>query len=138
MIVADANLVAYLMIPGRQSDGARAVLMADPDWSAPVLWRTEFASILVKYIRRGDFGLDYAIALFQKASELVIEREHAVDTVKALRLAAQSGRSVYDCEYVALAQDLSCRLVTADRKLASSFQGVAVDVEQFLRAHNGR
>jgi predicted nucleic acid-binding protein len=43
-----------------------------------------------------------------------------------LSLAAQSGCSAYDCEFVALAQDLRVPLVTTDRQILKAFPTVAV------------
>ena len=54
------------------------------------------------------------------------------DGERVLELAAVSGRSAYDCEYVAVAEALGVPLVTADRALESGFPGVAVSPESFM------
>jgi predicted nucleic acid-binding protein len=51
MIVADANLLAYLLIEGDLTDEVRAVLRKDGEWCFPYLWRSEFRNILTKYIQ---------------------------------------------------------------------------------------
>ena len=40
--------------------------------------------------------------------------------------------TAYDCEYVALAQELGCQLVTGDQDLADAFSGTAVLMEDFV------
>jgi len=35
MIVADTNLIAYFLIPGKHTADARRVFLKDPDWVAP-------------------------------------------------------------------------------------------------------
>jgi hypothetical protein len=40
MIVADASLLAHLLIPSPESALAEDVYRKDPEWSAPVLWRS--------------------------------------------------------------------------------------------------
>jgi predicted nucleic acid-binding protein len=49
-----------------------------------------------------------------------------------LQLAAESGCSAYDCEFVALARDLEVPLVTADRQLLAAFPSTAVSPEAFV------
>lgn len=59
-------------------------------------------------------------------------REHRVDDHHLLRLARDSGRSAYDCEFAALAEVLSCPLVTGDQDLAAAFPGLATGPEAFV------
>jgi predicted nucleic acid-binding protein len=59
--------------------------------------------------------------------------EHHVTSEAVLRLAMSSGCSAYDCEFVALAQDLGARLVTSDTELLRAFPGVATTPERFAR-----
>ncbi len=42
MIAVDTNVLAYLYLPGEYTAQAEALLERDPDWTAPVLWRSEF------------------------------------------------------------------------------------------------
>ncbi|HVT15253.1 MAG TPA: type II toxin-antitoxin system VapC family toxin [Thermoanaerobaculia bacterium] len=65
---------------------------------------------------------------------LVVEPDLPVETAKVLSLALASGASAYDCEFVALAQELGAILVTADRRLAERFPAVAVELARFVGA----
>ena len=61
-----------------------------------------------------------------RALEQLASNEHVVDGHQVLDLAIRSGCSTYDAEYVVLAQQLQCPLLTFDRKLLQLFPEVAV------------
>lgn len=121
MIVVDTNVVAYLLLRGPQTAAAEALLEAQPTWAAPPLWRSEWRNVLCGYLRRGSLSLEQVIALQEQAETLVIGHEEPVQSQAVLRLAASSGCSAYDCEFVAVAQQLDAPLVTADRALLKAF-----------------
>jgi len=50
-----------------------------------------------------------------------------------LELAYRTQCSAYDCEYVALAQELDVPLVTADKQLVAAFPKTAVSLEKFVK-----
>lgn len=132
MIVVDTNLIAYLLINGEQTRRAESVKRRDPDWVAPVLWRSEFRNLLLLYIRQGIFDLDHAINLLENAEEIMLKREHTISSVLVMKLATASRCSAYDCEFVVLARELGVPLVTADRKVLMAFPDTAVSLEDFL------
>ena len=121
MIVVDTNVVAYLLLQGPQTAAAEALLEAHPTWAAPPLWRSEWRNVLCGYLRHGSLNLEQVIALQEQAETLVISHEEPVQSEAVLRLAASSGCSAYDCEFVAAAQQLDAPLVTADRDLLKAF-----------------
>ena len=132
MIVADTNLIAYLLISGEWTQQAEAVKRQDAEWAAPLLWRSEFRNLLSLYIRREIFDLDHAINLLRNAEEIMQEREHTISSVSVMKLATSSRCSAYDCEFVALAQNLSVPLVTSDRRILTAFPKTAISLESFL------
>lgn len=128
MIVVDTNILAYLYLPGEQTAKAERLLAREPDWVAPVLWRSEFRNVLAGYLRRKLLTLDQARALQAEAESLMAGGEHDVDSAAVLRLVSESDCSAYDCEFVALAQKLGIKLVTADAKLLKAFSKHAVSL----------
>lgn len=124
MIVVDTNVLAYLFLPGPMSDSARALLQHDPDWAAPVLWRSEFRNVLAGYLRRGLLSLDQARAVADAAQELMAEGEFEVPSADVLARVVASGCSAYDCEFVVLADRLGIRMYTADTQLLDAFPGL--------------
>ncbi len=133
MIVADTNLIAYLLIQGNQTADAEAVLRKDAVWAAPLLWRSELRNVLALYLRQKHLTLADVLQYMQEAEVLLEGNEYHVESDPVLRLADQSGCSAYDCEFVALAQKLNVPLVTSDGRLLRSFPSVAVSMSDFLR-----
>ena len=128
MIVVDTNVIAYLIQDRLISQKARAI---DPEWAAPMLWRSEYRSVLATYIHHSDMPVGAAVEFFRAAELLVIHREYQPDAAQVLRLVAGSRCSAYDCEFVAVAQTLGVPLVTADRRLAAEFPETAIALDVF-------
>ena len=126
MIVVDTNVLAYLYLPTEFTPHAEALLERDPEWVAPVLWRSEFRSILAGYLRRKTLAFDDARALQAEAESLLAGNEHEVDSQRVLELVRDTDCSAYDCEFAALAMHLDVKLVTMDAKLLRAFPKFAV------------
>ncbi|MES2177028.1 MAG: type II toxin-antitoxin system VapC family toxin [Gemmatimonadota bacterium] len=131
MIVVDTNVDAYLLIPGQFTEAARATLVKDPKWAAPMFWRSEFRNILSLYVRKRELSLAQAVALQETAESLLTGREYVAESEDVLSLAAASARSAYDCEFVAVARRLKRRLVTSDKQLLASFPEDTVPLVTF-------
>ncbi len=131
MIVADANLIAYLLLPGEQTEAAEAVHRRDAVWVAPVLWSSELRSVLLAQLRLGNLTPVQANRLMGQAEQLLAGRVGEPSSARVLDLALGSGCSSYDCEYVALAEELGAPLVSSDRKLGRAFPGIVVTPVQF-------
>src|SRR5690606_40886482 len=96
MIVVDSNVIAYLYLPGECTAAAEALLERDPEWAAPVLWRSEFRNILAGYLRRDALTFEQALALQQEAESLLAGLEYEVDSDrKSTRLNSSHVKSSY-------------------------------------------
>jgi predicted nucleic acid-binding protein len=126
VIVVDTNVVAYLYLPGEHTARAESLLERDPDWVAPVLWRSEFRNILAGYMRRRLLTFDQARALQAEAESLLSGAEYEVDSQRVLELVRDSDCTPYDCEFAALAVMLGVKLVTMDAKLLKAFPAHAM------------
>lgn len=131
MMVVDTNVLAYLFLPGDHTEAARTALATDAVWSAPLLWRSEFRNVLALYLRQQHLALREAVEIQANAEALLAGREFTVENVAVLTLAAASGRSAYDCEFVALAQALGVPLLTSDRQILASFPDTAIALSSF-------
>jgi predicted nucleic acid-binding protein len=131
LIVADTRLIAYLLVKGPHTREAEVVYEKDPEWAAPLLWRSEFRSVLILSLRRALLTLEEAFDLMGLAEQLMRGREHQTASSRILRLAADSGCSACDCEFAALALDLGVPLVTSDGSLIAKFKPAAVSMRAF-------
>jgi predicted nucleic acid-binding protein len=125
MIVVDTNVIAYLWLPGERTSAAERLLKKDPDWNAPLLWRSEFRNVLAGCLRRGDVSLETALQIVEGAEGQMRGREFSVPSAQVLSRVEESDCSAYDCEFVVLAQELGVSLVTSDEKMLKSFPAVA-------------
>ena len=132
MIVVDTNIIAYLYINGERSQQAERLLSQDPEWVVPSLWLSEFRNVLSLYLRKELMTLDQALAVLQLAESLLANSQYQVSSAEVMQLASTSHCSAYDCEFVALAQQLDIDLVTSDQKLLKAFPSTAVSLESYL------
>ena len=132
MIVADVNLVAYLVLGGSGQVLAQLVLKRDPVWAAPVLWRSEFLNVLAAYMRQRNLSVSDAWRAHGLAGQLFAGQEFTVPGERVLELVAASTCSAYDCEYVALAGELDVPLITADRQVLRAFPERAISPKDFV------
>jgi predicted nucleic acid-binding protein len=130
MIVADTNLIAYLLIGGPFADAAQQVLLRDKDWVAPPLWRHEFLNVVATSVRERKLTEERAMAVLAEAPLYMraIDHERPWDV---LRLAVETRLGTYDCEFVVLARRLMVRLVTADQAIQRVFPDVAIGPNEF-------
>jgi len=126
MIVVDTNVLAYLYLPGEYTAAAETLLEQDPDWAAPILWRSEFRNILAGYLRRKAITFEQANSLQREAESLLEGAEFEVESLTVLELVRDSDCSAYDCEFIALTMKLDTKLITMDKKLLRAFPKRAI------------
>lgn len=133
MIVADTNTIAYLYLPTEHTDDVVSLLKKDSHWVAPLLWRSEFRSVLAQYVKKRIVDLQTAMAMQAQAERHLADNEYTVSSMDVLSLASETGCSAYDCEFISLAQSLNLKLVTGDKKLVRSFPEIALTPQDYLR-----
>ena len=134
MIVVDTSILAHLVLSGEATSDVVRVRGVDSDWCAPLLWRSELRNVLATQVRLRGLPLDSAVRAMALAEVAMGRAGYAVDTGRVLELAAQSGCSAYDCEFVTLAKELGVRLVTLDGQLFDFFAPLAVSPAEFMRS----
>ena len=132
MIVADTNIISYFLLPAPYSDAADKLYRLDPNWAAPILWKSEFRSVLALYLRKKLISFEEALKLQESAESIMLHNEFDIASSQVLKLVERSACSSYDCEFVALAEHLNCPLVTEDKKIHEAFPSIAVSIEHYL------
>ncbi len=117
MIVADTNLVSYLLIEGERTGEARRIWRRDSTWILPPLWRSEFLNVLALSVRAGVLSADQARACWRQAAGLFRSSELEPRGSAVLETAVRLGISAYDAHFVVVAAELGAKLVTNDREL---------------------
>ena len=106
MIVVDTNVIACLALPGPYLEHAQQLLRQEPEWAAPLLWRSEFRNVLALYMRRQQMTLAQAQRLQEEMEDLLRGQEFEVPSADVLHLVNESDCSAYDCEFVTLGSGL--------------------------------
>ena len=132
MIVVDTNVIVYLYLSNERSEQAERLLEKDSEWAAPLLWRSELRNVLALYIRKEILSVKEAQQVMEEAIILMNGKEYEVVSFQVLELVSESTCSAYDCEFVALAQDLEVQLVTVDKKILREFPNIAVSLNEYV------
>ncbi len=128
MIVVDTNILVYLYLPTKHTQKVEALLANDPEWIAPTLWRSEFRNVLALYLRKNLLTFDQALAIQHEAEALLQNKEFIVTSLDVLQRVQKSECSAYDCEFVALAQNMHVKLITIDKKVLKNFPETAISL----------
>ena len=135
MIVVDVNTIAYLWIPGEMTGFAEKTLERDNAWVSPILWKSEFRNILAQYLRRGLIPFKTVQRCLEGAESQMSGHEYIIPSSLIMRKVTESNCSAYDCEYMALADDLGIKLVTSDRQILNEFPETTISLKSFARGN---
>ena len=132
MIVADTNIISYLLLPTPFTESVEKLYNIDSEWAAPILWKSEFRNVLALYLRKQIITLEKAFQLQETAESMMGHNEFDLTSNHVLTLINESNCSSYDCEFVALAHHLNIPFVTQDKKVLKEFPSTAIPVSDFI------
>jgi predicted nucleic acid-binding protein len=132
LIVADANILLYLLSPGPFHKQAEALRKKDSDWRVPPVWSLEFSNALAKAVRDKRIGPAEAEAMMEEALRYFSKGEVPLSALEALKAANRFKLSSYDASYLALAQFLNVPLVTEDKEVLVRSGGIGQSLAQIL------
>ena len=115
-MVIDASVVFKWLVEEPDSPAAIA-LIGQEDLVAPTLLHSEVGNALWVRIARSELDIDGAEEQLQSLGDLLTTIDETPLIPRALTLAATIDHPVYDCIYLALAEQRADRLITADMRL---------------------
>jgi predicted nucleic acid-binding protein len=120
-LVVDASVAAKWLVTEALSDKAIALLGRSDDLISPDLLLPEVGNILWKKARSGDLTPAMASERFRALQSMGLTLVPSAATAdRALAIALETQRTVYDALYLALAEAEGCRFVTADERLVNA------------------
>lgn len=117
VLVVDASVAVKWLMREEHLEAARRLL--DPQYRlhAPDFMLLETDNAFCKRVRRGELDGADALEARRTMRAILIEYHETRPLLdRAYALAVETRASVYDCLYVALAEVLDARMVTADRR----------------------
>lgn len=132
--VVVANVAIKWYVDHADSPAAIKIADSDAELLAPDLIYAEVANALWKYVRAKQINLadaSDALRALPTRFDAIVGIDSLADD--ALQIANELDHPVYDCFYLALAQQEKAPLVTADKRLAAAAQSLP-DVEAKLIA----
>jgi len=121
--VVDTSVAIKWIVDEEDSD--KAELLQGADMVAPALFRIEAGNVLRTLAAKQILTNDRAIDLFlflQTAPVTIIDVDEFLER-RALDLALALEHPIYDCVYLALAERMDRRLITADRRFIKTLSG---------------
>jgi predicted nucleic acid-binding protein len=121
--VIDASVLVKLFFEEEHSRASVHYVENASELLAPDLIWVETANVVWKRLRRGEVAAEDAGELVQEMLRLPILTSASFELVSpAMALAADTGRTVYDCLYLALAIRENVPLLTGDERLVNALR----------------
>ena len=135
MIVIDTNILVYYLLDGYEKMGCYDLLRKIGKWYAPNLLITEFDNSLLLFLKQKIITEQECWSFHRVMRVITEDRFISVETSKILKLAIQSGLSIYDAEFVTVAIEHDLPLITHDKKILRLFRNLAFKPQDYLALH---
>ena len=122
--VVDASVAIKWFIPEIHSEVALQVRRSRNRLHVPAFMTLELGNVIAKKIRRGELTREDGKTILKELRHLPLQR-HTDERLfpAAYELALNTQQSLYDCLYLALAEAVDGRMITADRKFYKALTG---------------
>jgi predicted nucleic acid-binding protein len=118
--VVDASAVVKLFIREDHSEACEKKVNNTQLFAPDLLW-VESAGVLRKKVNGKEITAQDATNIMLEMLRLPVDTYPSWSLVRrALLISLETGRSVYDCMYIALAIEQDCKVLTADERLCNA------------------
>lgn len=126
LYVIDASAGVKWFVPEVDSDAALRLQDPAHQLHVPFLFDVEVANTIWKKLRRGELSSAAANTIVAQLPLVPVTRHADAPLVRAaFELAEKTDRTVYDSLYLALAERLAGKFVTADDRFVNALSGTA-------------
>jgi predicted nucleic acid-binding protein len=122
--VLDASVAAKWFVEEEYSAEAMVLLESDVELHAPDFFLLEMDNLVGKWLRRDVISVKEAREVREtiRAIPLILHNSHNL-LDPAFEITVETGASLYDCLYIALAGALNESVITADFRLLENLAG---------------
>lgn len=137
-LVVDASVVVKWFVPEVDTDNAVAILESSKELWVPDLTISEIGNILWKKYRLKELSKTEVMTIGKELNNCPMRIHNSIELVEAtLEIATTFDRTFYDSLYLALAVQLDCEFVTADKKLFNAINNTELEENILLLADWG-
>jgi len=132
MIIIDTNVLVYYLFDNYHEKLSVEVFKKVKEWYVPQLVITEFSSAITQHYRHGIITKKESYDLLLALNLIIRNRTLRCNRRKVLEVALESGLSIYDSEFIALAIQKNATLITNDKKIINTFPDIAKSPLSYL------
>ena len=119
--MVDASVGIKWFLPEIYAEAASRLPLLNASLHVPAFFDVESASVLSKKIRREELTPEEGEVILKELQRVPLQKHSNERLMKtAFATALQTRQGLYDCLYMALAEAIDGRVVTADRKFHAS------------------
>jgi predicted nucleic acid-binding protein len=120
--VVDASVAVKWFVPEPDSDLALKLRSIGQSLIAPDIMPVEVGNAFWKLVQRNEMDRSHAQSALRSLAEGVVLFPAETLLANSLEIAFEVRQPIYDCLYIALAEQIEAPVVTADRKLFANLR----------------
>ncbi|MEO7223241.1 MAG: type II toxin-antitoxin system VapC family toxin [Devosia sp.] len=123
-LIVDASVAVKWAVEEEGHEDAVALFAAGHEFLVPDFLLIEVGNVLWKKLRRGQVAAEQAHASLKAVGETLSDLVHSWSLAeRALEISIELDHPMYDCIYLAAAEEYAATLVTADKRLLKAIAG---------------